>query len=55
MAEPAPIIKKRSRPQARVRQASIERDDEEELMPENEEEAGLPYVLHLVPLLFLPL
>ncbi|PPQ68276.1 hypothetical protein CVT26_006191 [Gymnopilus dilepis] len=37
---PPPIIKKRARPPPRVREMSIER--EEEVVPENEEEAKLP-------------
>jgi hypothetical protein len=44
MAESTPRIKKRSRPQARVRDISVEREEETDLTPEDEEEAGLPYV-----------
>ncbi|KAJ3572272.1 hypothetical protein NP233_g3192 [Leucocoprinus birnbaumii] len=42
MAEAPPIIKRRSRPQQRVREISIEREEESEPTPENDEEAGLP-------------
>lgn len=37
------MIKKRTRPQPRVREFSLEAD-EEDAVPENEEEVGLPYV-----------
>ena len=37
------MIKKRTRPQPRVRELSLGAD-EEDAVPENEEEAGLPYV-----------
>ncbi|KDR84038.1 hypothetical protein GALMADRAFT_236633 [Galerina marginata CBS 339.88] len=39
-SESAPVFKKRSRPPPRVREISLERD--EEVTPENEEEANLP-------------
>jgi hypothetical protein len=42
MADPTPIIKKRSRPHARTRQASPEASSDPDPIPENEEEAGLP-------------
>lgn len=43
-SKPERMIKKRTRPQPRVRELSLEAD-EEDAVPENEEEAGLPYVV----------
>lgn len=52
MTEPALVIKKRSRPQQRIRQVSIEREEEETPTPENEEEeANLPCVAPIISLL----
>ena len=45
MAELAPMIRKRSRPQPRIRKVSLEKEEVAEPTPENEAEAGLPYVL----------
>lgn len=45
MTEPTFVIKKRSRPQQRVREVSTEREEEETPTPEDEEEANLPYVI----------
>ena len=41
------MIKKRTRPQPRVREPSLEAD-EDDAVPENEEEAKLPYVASYV-------
>jgi len=38
------MIRKRSRPQPRIRKVSLEKEEVVEPTPENEEEAGLPYV-----------
>jgi len=40
----APMIRKRSRPQPRTRKVSLEKEEVAEPTPENEAEAGLPYV-----------
>jgi hypothetical protein len=37
-----PTIKKRARPQARIREISVERGEETEDQPENEEDANIP-------------
>ena len=41
MSEPVPIIKRRTRPQPRVRQVSVQRDDEPEGSQDEEGEEKL--------------